>query len=316
MNRLDAMNIFVRVAELGSFAAAASQLGVARSVVTRQVAALEEHLGVKLMIRSTRSLSLTSAGSGYLERCRAILDLIAEAETEVMEDRMTPSGALRVSLPLSFGLRRLVPLLLEFSRAYPAISLAMDFSDRQANLIEEGIDLSVRVTADLAPTEIVRQLGSSRLLTVAAPEYLEAHGRPQHPAELAEHACLGYSPQANNRPWIYQSGGKPARFYVSHRLLANNGDALAEAAAQGFGIAVQPDFIVGDLIRAGKLQVILEAFEPRPLGIYAVLPTNRHIPNRVRALIDFIADRLADGRSWHHRSGFDHPESSSATPLR
>jgi DNA-binding transcriptional LysR family regulator len=293
MNRLEAMNIFVRVAELGSFSAAASQLGVARSVVTRQVAALEEHLGVKLMIRSTRSLSLTSAGSGYLEKCRAILDLVAEAETEVMEERMTPSGPLRISLPLSFGLRRLVPLLLEFTRTYPAITLAMDFSDRQANLIEEGIDLSIRVTADLAPNEIVRKLGSSRLLTVAAPEYLQEHGRPQHPAELAEHACLGYSPQANNRPWVYQSDGRPTPFYVSHRLQANNGDALTEAAVHGLGIAVQPDFIVGDLIRAGKLEVILEPFEPLPLGIYAVLPSNRHIPYRVRALIDFISGRLA-----------------------
>lgn len=293
MNRLEAMNIFVRVAELGSFTAAASQLGVARSVVTRQVAALEEHLGVKLMIRSTRSLSLTSAGSAYLEKCRAILDLVAEAETEVMEERITPSGQLRISLPLSFGLRRLVPLLLEFTRTYPAITLAMDFSDRHANLIEEGIDLSVRVTAELSPNEIVRKLGSSRLLTVAARAYLDEHGRPRHPAELAEHACLGYSPQANNRPWVYRSDGRPTPFYVSHRLQANNGDALTEAAVQGLGIAVQPDFIVGDLIRAGQLEVILDPFEPPPLGIYAVLPSNRHIPHRVRALIDFLSDQLA-----------------------
>lgn len=296
MNRLDAMNVFVRVVELGSFTAAASQLGVARSVVTRQVAALEEHLGVKLMIRSTRSLSLTAAGSAYLEKCRVILDLVAEAETEVMEERATPSGPLRISLPLSFGLRRLVPLLLEFIRSYPAISLAIDFSDRHANLIEEGIDLSIRVTADLAPSEIVRKLGSSRLLTVAAPDYLNDHGRPQHPAELAEHACLGYSPQANNRPWIYQTDGRPKPFYVSHRLQANNGDALTEAAVQGFGIAVQPDFIVGDLIRAGRLETLLGPFEPPPLGIYAVLPSNRHIPYRVRALTDFMADALAAGQ--------------------
>ncbi|HYQ38019.1 MAG TPA: LysR family transcriptional regulator, partial [Pseudomonas sp.] len=158
MNRFDAMMLFVRVAELGSFSAAACQLGVARSVVTRQIAALEEHLGVKLMVRSTRSLSLTSAGSAYLEKCRVILELVEEAEAGVMEERLTPSGQLRVSLPLSYGLRRLVPLLLEFSQAYPEISLAMDFSDRQLNLIEEGIDLSIRITGQLDPGQIVRKL--------------------------------------------------------------------------------------------------------------------------------------------------------------
>ena len=293
MNRLDAMSLFVRVAELGSFSAAANQLGVARSVVTRQIAALEEHLGIKLMVRSTRRLSLTSAGSAYLDKCRVILELVEEAEAGVMEERLTPSGPLRVSLPLSFGLRRLVPLLLEFSQTYPQISLAMDFSDRQLNLIEEGIDLSIRITAQLNPGEIVRKLGNCRLLCVAAPDYLARHGRPQHPGELDRYACLGYSPQANNRPWTFQVDGQLQSFYLPLRLQANNGDALAEAAAQGLGIAVQPDFIVADLLAAGKLETLLEAFEPPALGIYAVLPSNRYLPQRVRVLIEFLSSRLA-----------------------
>lgn len=292
MNRLDAMSLFVRVAELGSFSAAASQLGVARSVVTRQIAALEEHLGIKLMVRSTRRLSLTSAGSAYLEKCRVILELVEEAEAGVMEERLTPSGPLRVSLPLSFGLRRLVPLLLEFSEAYPEISLAMDFSDRQLNLIEEGIDLSIRITSQLNPGEIVRKLGSCRLLSVAAPDYLARHGRPQHPEELAGHACLGYSPQVNNRPWTFRVDGHLQAFYLPLRLQANNGDALAQAAAQGLGITVEPDFIVADLLAAGKLETLLEAFEPPELGIYAVLPSNRYMPQRVRVLIEFLSSRL------------------------
>ncbi|MBV2135090.1 LysR family transcriptional regulator [Pseudomonas sp. MAP12] len=297
MNRLDAMNLFVRVAELGSFSAAACQLGVARSVVTRQIAALEEHLGIKLMVRSTRSLSLTSAGSAYLEKCRVILELVEEAEAGVMEERLTPSGQLRISLPLSFGLRRLVPLLLEFSQTYPEISLAMDFSDRQQNLIEEGIDLSIRITGQLDPGEIVRKLGSGRLLIVAAPGYLAQHGRPQHPSELTGHACLGYSPQANNRPWTFQVDGHMESFYLSFRLQANNGDALAEAAAQGFGITVLPDFIAADYLAAGKLETVLEDFEPPALGIYAVLPSNRYMPHRVRVLIEFLSSRLAAAQS-------------------
>ncbi|SDH85598.1 LysR family transcriptional regulator [Pseudomonas panipatensis] len=301
MNRFDAMNLFVRVAEQGSFSAAASQLGVARSVVTRQIAALEEHLGVKLMVRSTRSLSLTSAGSAYLEKCRAILDLVQEAEAGVMEERLTPSGQLRVSLPLSFGLRRLVPLLLEFSRAYPEINLAMDFNDRHLNLIEEGFDLSIRITGQLDPGVIARKLATCRLITVAAPEYLARHGRPRHPADLTEHACMGYSPQANNRPLNFQVDGHMESFYRSYRLQANNGDVLAEAAAQGLGITMQPDFIVDDYLAAGKLQTVLEDFEPPVLGIYAVLPTNRYIPHRVRLLIEFLSNKLAGARAATER---------------
>lgn len=297
MNRFDAMMLFVRVAELGSFSAAACQLGVARSVVTRQIAALEEHLGVKLMVRSTRSLSLTSAGSAYLEKCRVILELVEEAEAGVMEERLTPSGQLRVSLPLSYGLRRLVPLLLEFSQAYPEISLAMDFSDRQLNLIEEGIDLSIRITGQLDPGQIVRKLGSCRLVAVAAPAYLARHGRPQHPGDLAGHACLGYSPQANNRPWTFQVDGHMESFYLPFRLQANNGDALAEAAAQGLGITVQPDFIAADYLAAGKLETLLDAFAPPELGIYAVLPSNRYMPHRVRVLIEFLSGKLAAAES-------------------
>ena len=297
MNRFDAMSLFVRVAELGSFAAAASQLGVARSVVTRQIAALEEHLGIKLMVRSTRRLALTTAGSAYLEKCRVILELVEEAEGGVMEERLTPRGQLRVSLPLSYGLRRLVPLLLEFSQAYPEISLAMDFSDRQLDLIEEGIDLSIRITGQLAQGDIVRKLGSCRLIAVAAPEYLARHGRPRHPSELDGHPCLGYSPQANNRPWLFLVDGHTESFYLPYRLQANNGDALAEAAARGLGITMQPDFIVDDYLAAGTLEPLLEAFEPPPLGIYAVLPSNRYVPPRVWVLIEFLSSRLAVGPS-------------------
>ena len=293
MNRLDAMALFVRVAELGSFSAAACQLGVARSVVTRQIAALEQHLGGKLMVRSTRRLSLTSAGSAYLEKCRAILALVEEAEAGVMEERLTPSGQLRISLPLSFGLRRLVPLLLEFTRSHPAISLAMDFSDRQLDLIEEGIDLAIRITAQPEPGDIVRRLGSSRLVAVAAPEYLAQHGRPQHPGELAGHACIGYSPQVNNRPWSFMVEGRQESFYLPLRLQANNGDALATAAVQGLGISVLPDFIVVDDLASGRLEPLLQGFAPAKLGIYAVLPSNRYMPHRVRVLIEFLSDRLS-----------------------
>lgn len=295
MNRLEAMSLFVRVADLGSFAAVANQFGVARSVVTRQIAALEEHLGVKLMVRTTRRLTLTTAGTSYLQQCRTILDLVDAAEADVMEARLVPRGKLRISLPLSFGLKRIVPLLPTFQKTYEEISLALDLSDRHVNLIDEGMDLSLRIIAHLDPGDVARKLGETRLLPVASPEYLNRHGRPSHPAELSAHSCLGYSARTNNRPLRFLIDGEITNVPVPFRMQANNGDALAEAAAQGLGITVQPDFIVAEHLRQGRLVPILEGYAPPPLGIYAMLPSNRYLPHRVRVLIEFLAVELGKG---------------------
>ncbi len=292
MDRLDAMQLFVRVAELGSFSAAAQQLGVARSAVTRRIAALEAHLGVKLMVRSTRRLALTSAGADYLERCRVILNLVDVAEADVAQERAMPRGRIRISLPLSFGLRRLMPLLLDFASRYPEIELEMDYADRRANLIEEGFDLAVRVTADLEPGDIVRRIGSSRLLVLASPAYLARHGRPRHPSELARYECLGYSIRGAAQSWSFVVDGSVERIHVRCRVSANNGDALVAAAIAGLGITVQPDFIAAEHVAAGTVESILESFAPPELGIYAVLPSNRHVPLRVRTLIGFLSEHL------------------------
>jgi len=289
MDRLDAMRLFVRIAELGSFSAVAQQLGVARSVVTRQIAALEAHLGVKLMARSTRRLALTSAGTVYLEKCRVILNLVEAAETDVAQERLTPRGNIRISLPLSFGLKRLAPLLLDFSQRHPEVALDMDYSDRRVNLIEEGIDLSIRITRRLEPGDVARKIGTGRMLAVASPEYLARHGRPQHPSELAHHECLGYTHVGSPMPWQFLVDGQPENFTVRSRINANNGDVLIEAAAQGLGITLQPDFIAGSFIAAGRVEAILTDFPVPELGIYAMLPSNRHVPYRVRVLMDFLA---------------------------
>jgi DNA-binding transcriptional LysR family regulator len=292
MDRLAAMHLFVRVAELGSFSAVAQQLGLARSVVTRQIAALETHLGAKLMARSTRRLTLTSAGTVYLEKCRVILNLLEVAETGIAEERQTPRGNIRISLPLSFGLKRLTPLLLDFSQRYPEVSLDMDYTDRRVNLIEEGVDLSIRITRRLDGGDVARKIGASRLQLVAAPEYLAFHGRPRHPGELADHVCLGYNAAGGNQRWQFMVDGQLASFTVRSRLNANNGDVLAEAAAQGLGMTSQPDFIVGDYLASGRLEEILADFPMPELGIYAMLPSNRQIPHRVRVLMDDLATRL------------------------
>jgi len=295
MSRFDAMQHFIRVADLGSFAAAADQLGVARSVVTRRIAALEEHLGVKLITRTTRKLTLTSAGVVYLERCRRILQAIDDAESEVMASSQTPRGQVHMGVPVSFGVRCIAPLLARFHQAYPHMVLTLDFNDRTSDLIDEAMDLAIRVSTELAPGIVARKLSQGRLFTVASPGYLAQHGTPEHPDDLLHHRCLGYTGRAHNRPLLFQVNGQAHTVAPPYVLQANNGDALAEAAAQGLGITVQPDFIVDDLLQQGRLVTVLQAFEPPPFGIYAILPSNRYLPHRVRVLIDFLAAEL--GRS-------------------
>ena len=296
MDRLDAMRTFVRVAELGSFSALAQQLGVARSVITRQVAALEARLGTRLMVRSTRKLSLTLAGTAYLEKCRVILNLVEAAETDAAEARAVIRGSIRIGLPLSFGLKRLAPLLLEFSELQPAVHLEMDYSDRRVNLVEEGFDLSIRITARLAPSDVARRLGTCRLVVAASPAYLARHGRPSRPADLAGHECLAYTAGARRTAWTFGARGREETVHLQSRLSGNNGDVLAEAAARGLGVTMQPDFIVDAYLADGRLERVLEEFELPELGIYALLPGGRHQPHRVRVLTDFLAERLRSPR--------------------
>jgi DNA-binding transcriptional LysR family regulator len=292
MDKLDAMQTFVRVAEAGSFTAVADQLQVARSVVTRQIAALEKQLRVKLITRSTRSLTLTPAGAAYLERCRVILNMVDAAESSLNEEKAQARGRIRLGLPVSFGLQRLMPALLEFAKAQPQVELMMDFSDQRANLIEEGIDLSIRITANLQPGDIVRQLGQVRLLTLASPGYLSAHGEPRQPEALSQHECLLYDMSLNSTTWSYRVQGQLQTVAVRGRIHANNGVALTQAAAKGMGITLQPDFIAEPFLAAGEVVEILQDFAPPPLGIYAVLPSNRYIPHRVNVLLEHLAAGL------------------------
>jgi DNA-binding transcriptional LysR family regulator len=292
MDKLNAMQLFVRVAETGSFSAVADQLDVARSVVTRQISALEKQLGTKLMTRSTRSLTLTTAGSAYLEKCRVILNMVDAAESSLLVEKTEPRGRIRLGLPLSFGLQRLMPALLEFAQAHSNIELVMDFSDRRSKLIEEGIDLSIRITNRLEPGDIVRKLAQAQLLTVASPNYLAQHSQPSHPHELAQHACLVYSQDFQSTTWSYGTREGICDVTVRPRLVANNGEALLQAAAQGLGITRPPDFMAQPYLDNGSVVPLLSDYEPEPLGIYAVLPSNRYIPHRVSVLIDYLADTL------------------------
>ena len=297
MDRLEGMRLFVRVAEMGSFAAVANQMNVARSVVTRQVAALEAHLGTKLIARSTRRLSLTSAGALYLEKCREILGLVEVAESELTDNRQAPRGLIRITLPLSFGVRQLTPLFGEFLRDNPAIELELDFNDRRVNLIEGGFDLAIRIADRLEGTDVARKIGSSRDVTLAAPDYLQQHGHPRHPNDLARHECLSYL-LVHRGGWGYRVDGELRWFDAPGRLQANNGDALIAAASQGLGVVRAPTFIAEQAVRTGALTIILADFATPELGIYAVFPGNRYVPHRVRALVDFLAARIGPRPPW------------------
>jgi len=292
MDKLNAMQIFLRVAEAGSFTAVADQLQVDRSAITRQISALEKHLAVKLITRSTRSLTLTPAGSAYLEKCRLILNLVDATESSLTEESALVRGRIRLGLPLSFGRERLLPAILEFMRLQPKLELLLTMSDQRSNLIEEGLDLAIRVTNDLQPSDIVRKLGQCRLITAASPAYLAEHGGPQHPDDLRHHECLLYSSSSTAALWPYSIDGQVKTVAVRGRLCANNGLALLTANAAGMGISLQPDFLVEPFLARQQLVEILAGFAPPPLGIYAVLPSNRYIPQRVALLIDFLGKSL------------------------
>lgn len=289
MDKLDAMQTFVRVAEAGSFTAVAELLQVDRSAITRQISALEKHLAAKLITRSTRSLTLTPAGAAYLEKCRLILNLVDATETGLREEVAQVRGRVRMAIPLSFGHERLLPLLLEFMRLQPHLELLLSLSDQRSNLIEEGLDLAIRVTANLQSSDIVRRLGACSLQTVASPAYLAQHGTPTHPDELRHHACLLYTSSSTAAQWTYRMDGQIKNVAVRGRLAANNGLALLEANAAGMGISVQPDFLAEPFLARKAVVEILAEFKPPPLGIYAVLPSNRYIPHRVAVLMDYLA---------------------------
>lgn len=293
MNKLEAMHMFVRVAQAGSFAAVAQQLQVDRSVVTRQVAALERQLQTQLITRSTRSLSLTAAGQAYLAQCQHILALVESAESGLSQDQAQVAGRIRLGLPLTHGLQVLMPLLLVFMAQHPQLALSLDLSDQRSNLVEEGIDLAIRITHRLQPTDIVRRLGQCRLMTVAAPAHWAQYGVPEHPQDLTAHPALLYAGESQSAQWPYRVRGRALAVPMRGRLEANNGVALMQAAAQGLGVALQPDFIAQPWVERGAVVEALAAFAAEPLGIYAVLPHNRFVPHRVRALMDFLAAHLA-----------------------
>ncbi|MBF9235056.1 LysR family transcriptional regulator [Microvirga alba] len=299
LDRVTSMQVFVRVAALGSFSAAARALHLSQTMVTKHVAALENRLGVKLLNRSTRSLVLTEGGRDYLAACERILAEIEEAEASASLDRIEPRGTLRLNVPLTFGFRQIVPALAEFSGQYPALTVDLGLADRYVDLIEEGWDLAIRIGRLKDSSLVARRIAPCRIAVCAAPSYLRAHGTPKTLDDLSAHNCLGYTlPSAVNADrWLFGKDGDMA-VPVKGNLRANNGDALLAAALAGQGLIYQPTFLVGDSLRDGSLVRVLADYPAQELGVHAVLPSGRQTPAKVRAFSEFLAARFAPEPGW------------------
>jgi DNA-binding transcriptional LysR family regulator len=299
LDRVTGMQVFVRVAALGSFSAAARVLNLSQTMVTKHVAALEERLGVKLLHRSTRKLVLTEGGRTYLAACERILAEIDEAETSASLDRIEPRGTLRLNVPLTFGFRQVVPALSEFSRIYPAVSFDLGLADRYVDLMEEGWDMAIRIGRLKDSSLVARRLAACRTIVCASPAYLKERGVPQDLDDLAQHNCLGYTlPSAIGADrWAFGSDGDIV-VPIRGNLRANNGDALLAAALAGQGLIYQPTFIVSDSLRGGSLVPVLTGYPTYEPAIHAVLPSGRQAPAKVRAFVAFLAERFGPNPNW------------------
>jgi DNA-binding transcriptional LysR family regulator len=299
MDRLAAMEAFVRVAECGSFSQAARRLHASKSVVSRQVGALEAELGARLIHRTTRALTLTEAGRSYFERASRILADIEEANASVGQLQAAPRGRLRVNAPMSFGFLHLAPAAPAFLARYPDVELEMIMNDRFVDLVEEGFDVAVRIGKLDDSSLVARRLAPARRAVCGAPAYLAAHGTPASPDDLRAHQCLCYSNLSPSQDWRFVSpDGRPWSVEVKGRLHANNGDALRAAALQGFGLVNLPTFIVGRDLQAGDLVAVLDPFIPQDSAVHAVYPHARHLSPKVRAFVDFLAERCGPQPYW------------------
>jgi DNA-binding transcriptional LysR family regulator len=298
MDRLLAMRVFARVVEAGSFSHAAERLSLSTTATSRLVADLESHLGARLLHRTTRRLSLTDAGRSYFERCVNILDDVDEAEAIAGSATRKVTGTLRVNAPVSFGARHLGALIPRYCAEHPEVVVDVTLSDRQVDLVEEGYDLAIRIAAEIHTTLIARRLAPARLALVAAPGYLAMHGRPQTPADLAAHRCLGYAYTRGGLEWELGGPGGPHLVALRGPLRANNGDLLHRACIAGAGIALQPTMICGDAIARGELEVLLADYPPPALGIHAIYASRRHLSAKVRTFVDFLALHLGEDPAW------------------
>jgi len=306
MDRLDELGAFVAVADARSFTQGARKLGVSSAQVSKLVARLENRLGARLLNRTTRDVSLTDTGQAYLERARELLQGFEALETSV-RDQTGPSGLLKVSAPVSFGRNQLTPALLEFASGCNAVSLDVVFSDRMVNLVEEGFDVAVRIGHLSDSSLVARRLAAVRMVTCASPGYLDRAGTPTALEDLTRHEAVLDTNGRDPTIWRFGPQSEPREVRVHGRLRFSGAEACAAAAVAGFGLTRTPAFAVADDLRAGRLVPVLCNHEPELIHVHAVYPHARHLAAKVRAFVDFLAQRYAGEPEWHQGWGSRHP---------
>ncbi|MRD46641.1 LysR family transcriptional regulator [Caenimonas koreensis DSM 17982] len=297
MDRFLEMRVFTAVVDAGSFVKAAQSLDLSKAAASRIVADLEARLGVRLLHRTTRRQSLTAEGEVFHARSKELLASVDEAEAEVTERTGRAVGLLKVSAPVSFGMLHLAPLWPGFMLRHPEVELEVNLSDRMVDVVEEGIDVAVRIARLRNSTLVSRQLSSTRLVLCASKRYLRKHGTPRHPNDLAQHQVLAYSLLATGDTWEFTGPDGVVSVRVRPRLRTNSGDTCRAVALGHEGIILQPSFMVESDLESGALVEVLPQYKSLELGIYAVYPTRKHLSPKVRALIDYLAGSLAK-KAW------------------
>ena len=292
MDTLEAMTMFVRVVERGSFSAVARELGTTQPTVSKQISALEQRLGGRLIARSTRQLSLTDEGQRYYRQCRDILAAIDTAEHSFQTGREAVAGPLRVASSVSFGRMQIAPRLHRFLQRYPEVTIDLSLEDRNVDLVSDGIDVAIRIGELQDSGLISRRLGLTRRRVVASSAYLSQHPEPHTPEELVQHNCILFSLLAKFDTWHFNDGAHSVR--VAGNARSNNSEAIRQMVLSGLGISLSPSWLYREDIKAGRVLPILSGYAPTALPIYAVFPANRRESARVRACVDFLAEAFAE----------------------
>lgn len=296
MDTLTSMKVFATVAGAGSFTVAADRLEMSRAMVSKYVTNLEAHLGTRLFNRTTRRISMTETGAAYYERCMQIIADVQEAEQAAGQLTAKPRGTLKITMPVAFGIHRLGAVIADYLSHHAEVKLDISLNDRYVDLIEEGFDLAIRIGTLPESRLIARKLGVTQSVVCASPEYLQRHGIPTQPADLAQHSCLGYAYTNSGNEWHLRSPGKVEVVHIAGTIKANNGDLLRLAAVDSAGLIFQPLFIVEEDLQAGRLVRVLDEYASNEFGIYAVYPSRKHLSAKVRTFVDFLVDSLSTMR--------------------
>ncbi|MBX9925980.1 MAG: LysR family transcriptional regulator [Hyphomicrobiaceae bacterium] len=292
MDRLEAMSTFVAVVDAGGFSAAARQLGTPLATVSRRVADLEKELGVQLLVRTTRNISLTDVGQDYVMSCRRLLDDLAEAERSVLGEYRAPKGTLAINAPVVLGRAYLAPIVVDFLQAYPEVDVDLRLGPSGGNLVEQHIDLAVRIGALPDSSMIALRAGEIRHVVCASPGYLARRGVPTHPDDLSAHECVTLTPHESAAEWVFTQNKRTSKYPVRSRLTVTTAETAVDAAIAGVGITHLFCYQVSKSIADGTLKLLMRDFEPPPLPVHFVYASGRHMPQKLRAFIDFVLPRL------------------------